>query len=77
IQISQYESKLIEFFRHTMIQLKTIMPLTIDLKSVYRTAKDDDQKFIQNLALFLAIFLKEHGLLIISGSFKHSTDFFA
>ncbi|CAF1151407.1 unnamed protein product [Adineta steineri] len=64
IQISQYESKLIEFFRHTMIQLKTIMPLTIDLKSVYRTAKDDDQKFIQNLALFLAIFLKEHGLLI-------------
>ena len=40
------------------------MPLTIDLKAVYRTAKDDDQKFIQNLALFLSNFLKEHGVLI-------------
>lgn len=40
------------------------MPLSIDLKSAYRTAKDDDQKFIQNLALFLSNFLKEHGILI-------------
>ena len=40
------------------------MPLTIDLKSAYRSAKDDDQKFIQNLALFLSSFLKEHGILI-------------
>lgn len=40
------------------------MPLTIDLKSAYRSAKDDDQKFIQNLALFLSNFLKEHGVLI-------------
>ena len=40
------------------------MPLTIDLKSAYRSAKDDDQKFIQNLALFLSNFLKEHGILI-------------
>jgi exportin-1 len=40
------------------------MPLSIDLKSAYRTAKDDDQRFIQNLALFLSNFLKEHGILI-------------
>ncbi len=40
------------------------MPLTIDLKAAYRAAKDDDQKFIQNLALFLSNFLKEHGVLI-------------
>ena len=40
------------------------MPLTIDLKAAYRSAKDDDQKFIQNLALFLSNFLKEHGILI-------------
>lgn len=40
------------------------MPLTIDLKAAYRSAKDDDQKFIQNLALFLSNFLKEHGALI-------------
>ena len=38
--------------------------MTIDLKTVYRTAKDEDQNFIQNLALFLSSFLKEHGLLI-------------
>ena len=40
------------------------MPITIDLKVAYRSAKDDDQKFIQNLALFLSNFLKEHGILI-------------
>ena len=40
------------------------MPLTIDLRVAYRSAKDDDQKFIQNLALFLSSFLKEHGILI-------------
>ena len=40
------------------------MPLTIDLKTAYRNAKDDDQKFIQNLALFFSNFLKEHSILI-------------
>jgi exportin-1 len=40
------------------------MPLTIDLKAAYRSAKDDDQRFIQNLGLFLSNFLKEHGILI-------------
>ena len=64
IQVSQYEDKFIDFFRRTMTQLKTVMPLTIDLRAAYRSAKDDDQKFIQNLALFLSSFLKEHGILI-------------
>ncbi|CAF1524233.1 unnamed protein product [Adineta ricciae] len=64
IQVSQYEDKFIEFFHRTMVQLKTVLPLTIDLKTVYRAAKDEDQNFIQNLALFLSSFLKEHGLLI-------------
>ena len=40
------------------------MPITIDLRAAYRSAKDDDQRFIQNLALFLSNFLKEHGILI-------------
>ena len=40
------------------------MPLTIDLKTAYRAAKDDDQKFVQNLGLFLSSFLKEHGILV-------------
>ncbi|CAF4523559.1 unnamed protein product, partial [Rotaria magnacalcarata] len=64
IQVAQYEDKFVDFFRRTMLQLKTIMPLSIDLKAAYRSAKDDDQKFIQNLALFLSNFLKEHGILI-------------
>ena len=40
------------------------MPPSIDLKEAYRSARDEDQKFIQNLALFLSYFLKEHGILI-------------
>ena len=38
--------------------------MSLDLKAAYRSAKDDDQRFIQNLALFLSNFLKEHGILI-------------
>ena len=40
------------------------MPWSIDLKIAYRSAKDDDQKFVQNLAMFLSNFLKEYGILI-------------
>ena len=41
-----------------------ILPLETDIKSAYTKGSDDEQKFIQNLALFLATYLKEHGQLI-------------
>jgi len=41
-----------------------MIPLTINIREVYSTAADRDQQFIQNLALFLCAFLKEHGQLL-------------
>ncbi|XP_066917047.1 exportin-1-like [Clytia hemisphaerica] len=47
-----------------MAQLKQMLPLTTNLKEAYGNGRDDEQNFIQNLALFLSSFLKEHGNLL-------------
>lgn len=41
-----------------------MLPLTTNLKDAYGNGRDDEQNFIQNLALFLCSFLKEHGNLL-------------
>ena len=41
-----------------------MLPLTTNLKDAYGNGRDDEQNFIQNLALFLSSFLKEHGNLL-------------
>lgn len=38
-------------------------PQTI-IKDAYANGQDEEQKFIQNLSLFLCVFLKEHGSLV-------------
>jgi len=38
-----------------------MMPLTTNLSEAYKHGRDDEQNFIQNLALFLVTILKEHG----------------
>lgn len=41
-----------------------MLPLSTNIRDAYKNGKEDEQNFIQNLALFLCTFLKEHGLLI-------------
>ena len=41
-----------------------MLPPTTNLKEAYANGRDDEQNFIQNLALFLCSFLKEHGNLL-------------
>ena len=41
-----------------------MLPVDTNLKQAYMNGTDDEQKFIQNLALFLSTFLKEHGHLL-------------
>ena len=41
-----------------------MLPLSTNIRDAYKNGKDEEQYFIQNLALFLCTFLKEHGLLI-------------
>ena len=46
------------------VKKKQMLPLTTNLKDAYGNGRDDEQNFIQNLALFLSSFLKEHGSLL-------------
>lgn len=41
-----------------------ILPLDTNIREAYATGQDQEQNFIQNLAMFLCTFLKEHGQLV-------------
>lgn len=41
-----------------------MLPPELKIRDAYAHGMDAEQKFIQNLALFLATFLKEHGTLV-------------
>ena len=41
-----------------------MLPPTVDMKNAYAAGSNDEQNFIQNLALFISIYLKEHGQLV-------------
>ena len=41
-----------------------MLPLVTNIREAFKNGQDDEQNFIQNLALFLCTFLKEHGVLI-------------
>jgi len=64
ISNNMYEEQFVVLFELSMAQLKTMLPLTTNLRESYANGRDDEQNFIQNLALFLCSFLKEHGNLL-------------
>lgn len=41
-----------------------MLPLNTNIKEAYSQGQDQEQNFIQNLAMFLCTYLKEHGSLI-------------
>nr|NVI73602.1 embargoed [Cucujiformia] len=61
VTVSSYNDVFVNLFTYTMEQLETMLPLAMDIKSAYAQGQDQEQNFIQNLALFLCTFLKEHG----------------
>nr|NVI73639.1 embargoed [Cucujiformia] len=61
VTVSSYNDVFVNLFTYTMQQLETMLPLSTDIKSAYAQGQDQEQNFIQNLALFLCTFLKEHG----------------
>ncbi|CAH1792053.1 unnamed protein product [Owenia fusiformis] len=64
VQVSQYEDAFVQLFTLTLTQLKQMLPLNTNVQVKYSSGQDEEQKFIQNLSLFLCTFLKEHGQLI-------------
>ena len=64
INTTRYDEHLIQMFTLVGKQLEQTVPQDADLKAAYAMGTDEDQKFVQNLALFLCAFLREHGQLL-------------
>nr|NVI73656.1 embargoed [Cucujiformia] len=64
VAVSNYSEIFVNLFTYTMQQLVIMLPLETDIKTAYAQGQDQEQNFIQNLALFLCTFLKAHGHLI-------------
>lgn len=41
-----------------------MLPLNTNIRDAYARGQDAEQNFIQNLAMFLCTYLKEHGSLV-------------
>lgn len=64
VTVSNYEDDFVFLLLSTMDQLEAMLPLTTNIREAYAAGRDQEQVFIQNLALFLCTYLKEHGPLI-------------
>ncbi|CAF4847692.1 exportin-1 [Pieris napi] len=64
VTVSNYEEQFVALLVQTMEQLEIMLPLTTNIREAYAAGRDQEQVFIQNLALFLCTYLKEHGQLI-------------
>lgn len=54
----------VKLFTQTVERLQIVLPRSTCIKEAYASGSDEEQKFIQNLSLFLSNFLKEHGLFL-------------
>jgi len=64
VNVPHYDEKFIAMFNETMQQLEVMVPVETDIKAAFKKGSDSEQMFIQNLAMFLCAFLKEHGQLL-------------
>ncbi|CAH0702443.1 unnamed protein product [Spodoptera exigua] len=66
VTVSNYEEQFVALLVQTMEQLEAMLPLTTNIREAYAAGRDQEQVFIQNLALFLCTYLKDHAQLIES-----------
>ncbi|CAH8457797.1 unnamed protein product [Schistosoma rodhaini] len=64
VLVDEYETQLVELFVSTTDKLKEMLPLETRLKEAYERGSNDEQSFIQNLAIFYTTFLKGHSSLV-------------
>jgi len=64
IRNSSYQMAFVKLFTQTMEKLKLVLPRSTCIKEAHAKGTDDEQKFIQNLSLFLCTYLKEHGTFL-------------
>lgn len=61
---TNYDDMFVVLFINTMQQLELMLPLETNIREAYGAGQDQEQNFIQNLAMFLCTFLKDHAELI-------------
>ena len=66
VTVPHYDEKFIALFTETMTQLETMLPVETNIKDAYKAGNDQEQNFIQNLAMFFCAFLKEHGFTSVN-----------
>ncbi|KAL1121954.1 hypothetical protein AAG570_003362 [Ranatra chinensis] len=64
VKASKYDDMFVTFITQTMAQLERMLPTNTNIREAYAAGQDQEQNFIQNLAMFLCTYLKEHGTLI-------------
>lgn len=64
VTVTTYDDVFVMLFVNVMRQLEQILPLDTNIREAYAAGGDQEQNFIQNLAIFLCTYLKEHGQFI-------------
>ncbi|XP_059618860.1 exportin-1 [Phlebotomus argentipes] len=64
LTVNNYRHIYVEMFEQTVEQFSAIINPITNMNHIYYNGSDAEQNFIQNLAMFLCTFLKEHGQLV-------------
>ncbi|KAJ3269891.1 Karyopherin transporter [Terramyces sp. JEL0728] len=56
----EYNDKFVLLYKFVMEKIVNILPITTNIPEVYENSTDDDQNFVQNMALFFSSFLGSH-----------------
>lgn len=64
VTVTNYDEMFVLLFVNTMQRLEQMLSLETNIRDAYSIGQDQEQNFIQNLAMFLCTYLKEHGQLV-------------
>ncbi|XP_017473193.1 PREDICTED: exportin-1 [Rhagoletis zephyria] len=64
LTVPDYNENFARMFKDTMVQLDQMIGQNPNMSNIYANGSSTEQVFVQNLAMFLCTFLKEHGKLV-------------
>lgn len=64
LQLANYGHIFVAMFKQTMEQFDSMIPACTNMNQIYMNGSDDEQCFVQNLAMFLCTFLRMHSSLV-------------
>lgn len=64
LQLQSYDHIFVQLFVQTMEQFDQMIPQNTNMNQIYANGNDEEQCFVQNLAMFLCTFLRVHATLV-------------